>query len=190
MASSKVDLNGEIPFVFFNESSYGNILADSFKQCSLSDAAIIVSVVLNSSLKKGDIRIRDIFNSHRWVAGLYVLELNGGKVLEILNKLTEEYPKPSPLFPQVSGISFELTSKKDAKKISNVQINSQALILDKTYKIVMDAALPSVLVDERIIEKGVAKDTCNKKYMWQIFADYLKSQGETANFEDKRILID
>ena len=133
------------------ECSLGNLIADSFREVVLSDVAILNGGSVRNNLMKGEITRKDIIDILPFFNSVFVKEIDGQALLDALEFGVSNLPSASGGFPQVSGITFDVdtsipttvvTDKNGLfqkvtgeRRVSNVKINGQNLILDKKYNL-------------------------------------------------------
>jgi 2',3'-cyclic-nucleotide 2'-phosphodiesterase (5'-nucleotidase family) len=133
------------------ECSLGSLIADSFRGAVLSDVALLNGGSVRTNLLKGEITRKDIIDVLPFFNSVFTKEIDGLALLDALEFGVSKLPSASGGFPQVSGITFDVdisipttvVTDKDGlfqkvsgkRRVSNVKINGEDLILDKKYNL-------------------------------------------------------
>ncbi|MCQ2381018.1 MAG: bifunctional metallophosphatase/5'-nucleotidase [Acidaminococcaceae bacterium] len=133
------------------ETNLGDFVTDAFRNLTGADIAIINGGALRSALHKGDISCKDVLNVLPFDNPIYVANVTGKQLAEILEYSVRIYPEETGSFLQVSGISFDVNSNQssgvieDAKgflkikgnkrRVSNIYIGANKLVMKKIYTI-------------------------------------------------------
>lgn len=121
------------------ENSFGNFVADALRESTNTEIAIINSGSIrgnrlyeaNSILTKGDI-VRELPYRERIV----VLQLTGKQILAVLENGVSQVEGSEGRFPQVSGIEFSFSAKKQAfNRINSVTFRSKPLNQKQKYSV-------------------------------------------------------
>ena len=138
------------------ETTLGNLIADSLRNAGKNDTdiAIISAGTIRDDLLKGNITYLNIISILPYSNDIIVKEISGQDVLDALELSMRFLPEKSPRFAQVSGISFKVNISipssvevdenevfvqvKGKRRVSNVKIGKEDLVLDKKYKIAFD----------------------------------------------------
>ena len=137
----------------YQECTVGNLLADAFKAAGNSDGAFVNGGAVRSSLNKGNLTRSQIMAIAPFFNNLYVKELSGQGILDVLEFGVSKYPSASGGFPQVSGISYDIDTSLNStvetdsqwlflnitgkRRVSNVKINGEDIDPNKNYTVSM-----------------------------------------------------
>lgn len=126
--------------VFLQKNSFegdlGRLIADSMVWKSGADFALMNSGGIRAPIDPGEITYRDVLTVLPFGNTLYILELTGEDILELLNYAVVTGGGGTPVF---AGLTVEV---KDEKPVE-VKINGEKLDLNKTYKMVTNNYLAS-----------------------------------------------
>ncbi len=118
------------------EGDLGKLIADSMVWKSGADFALMNSGGIRAPIDPGEITYRDVLTVLPFGNTLYILELTGEEILELLNYAVVTGGGGTPVF---AGLKVEV---KDEKPVE-VKINGEKLDLNKTYKMVTNNYLAS-----------------------------------------------
>ena len=138
VAHSDRELSSERTLVRRNESELGNLVADSFRWAAQSDIAIVNGGNLRANLPKGDVTKGDVIAILPFGDSLFVAEIKGSVVREMLEYSVSYYPDMFGGFLDVSGMNFSFDPTKPVgQRVAEIFVNGQPLDLNKTYTIAM-----------------------------------------------------
>lgn len=149
MISSAGD--GSVRLARKGETNLGDFVADAYRYATGADIAFINGGGIRANIKAGDITYEDLLNVQPFANELCVREVTGQELLDALEYSVCFAPDEFGGFLQVSGISFNVDTSKDAgvkldkegmfagfdkdrRRVSNVKINGESLDPDKKYK--------------------------------------------------------
>lgn len=131
-----------------------NFIADSFKYVGNADCSLINSGSVRNNLIKGEIIYDNILNTLPFNDEIIIKNIKGIDILDALEFGSKNLPFNNPRFPQVSGITFEVNTNiqstvevddnelfvrvKGKRRVTDVMINGEKLILDKKYKLALN----------------------------------------------------
>ena len=131
-----VDLDGERVNVRSKETNLGNLIADMMRELASSDIAITNGGGIRASIKKGPIKIGDVYNVLPFDNLIVKLELTGKDVLAALENGFSQVESGAGRFPQVSGLKVKVNKKNPPmSRVVEVLINGKPLELDKVYTV-------------------------------------------------------
>ncbi len=111
IADSEWDLNGN---TYEGETNLGDLAADAlFWQAaqasgSAPDAALLNAGGIRTSIKAGEILMKDISDVFPFNNQICTIQVTGEELLEAMEAATQTYPKMYGSFPQVSQIEYKL----------------------------------------------------------------------------------
>ena len=135
----------------YQECTLGNLISDSIREVSNTEIAIVNGGAVRNSLNKGNINYGKIVETLPCYNNVVVKRLPGQCILDALEFGVSKYPKAAGAFPQVSGLTFDFDTNINSsvltdsqglfmnitgkRKVSNVKINGEELVLDKLYNV-------------------------------------------------------
>jgi 2',3'-cyclic-nucleotide 2'-phosphodiesterase (5'-nucleotidase family) len=156
---TEVELDGEN--VRREETNLGNFVADILLKASKADAVIINGGSIRTSIKQGEIRVKDVYSALPFGNCIMAIRLTGRQIAEALEHGVSI--KEAGGFPQVAGLSFtySLSSAKGAR-IKEIVIAGRPIEPGKEYIVATNDFL------------AVGGDG------YKTFADALKSSGNSS----------
>ena len=125
-----------------HETNMGDLVADFMRSYAGADVALVSGVMIRSSIEKGKIYTRNLYDVFAIGCNLCVNEVTGEELLQEMAASLYDLPYESPVFCQISGASYgylkEYTpSDEDAKiyTIINPTVNNEPLDPEKSYRI-------------------------------------------------------
>lgn len=165
------------------ETELGNIITDIMRQKTGAEIAIMNSGSIRQGLEKGVVTEKDIYSVFPFVDTVFVAELTGLQIQEILDIFAEK-GVGSPGFLQVSGISLKLF-KGSALEIT---INGKPLDKKRKYK----AAFNSFIAgggDGYAVFKNLTSKKDTGYCIPSILVDHIKTKQTFAKPEGNRVKI-
>ena len=125
-----VDLDGEN--VRKRETNLGDLIADIVRLTARADAALLNSGGIRTGIRKGVIRVGDIYSVLPYDGYVVAISLTGKQIIEALEHGVSAVG--SGAFPQVSGISFSYDGKSPpGKRIREAVIGGKQIDPAKEY---------------------------------------------------------
>ncbi len=132
IGKTEVDLDGEN--VRRQETNFGNFVADILLKASKADGVIINGGAIRTSIKKGEIRVRDVYSALPFSNYIVAIRLTGRQIAEALEHGVAD--KEGGGFPQVAGLSFKYSpSGAKGARIREILIAGQPADPGKEYAI-------------------------------------------------------
>ncbi len=132
VGETRVDLDGEN--VRRKETNLGNLVADVMRQVSGADAAIVNGGAIRTSIRKGNVKVKDVYSALPFNDYIVAVRLTGKQITEALEHGVSAVEEESGRFPQVSGLSFTYNpAKEKGARVKEVLIAGQPLVADKEY---------------------------------------------------------
>jgi len=204
IGETELDLDGKN--VRRAETNFGNLTADIIKQTSGAQIAIINGGSIRTSIKKGVIKVDDIYTALPFDNYIIAFTLTGKQIQETLENAVSLIKEGGGRFPQVSGITFSyIYSGNNPPKIKDIFIAGIPLDPDKQYtvgtndflaaggdgyKIFRDAINTSrdySVTGGAIKGKGIIYNDPGK-WLRDIVIDYIKSRKKIAPAMEARII--
>ncbi len=136
IGETEVDLNGERSTLRTKETNLGNFIADIMKNVSGADVAIINGGGIRSSIKKGEIRIKDVYNVLPFDNYNVAIKLTGKQIWETLEHGVSAVEEEEGRFPQVSGLTFRYSlSEPKGSRVKEVFVADQPADLNRDYTV-------------------------------------------------------
>jgi 2',3'-cyclic-nucleotide 2'-phosphodiesterase (5'-nucleotidase family) len=132
VGEAEVDLDGEN--VRRRETNLGNLIADIMRHASGADVTIINGGGIRTSIKKGEIRVKDIYSVSPFDNYIVAIKLTGKQIREALEHGVSAVEEEEGRFPQVSGLSFKYSpSNKRGSRVQEVLIAGKPIDPDQEY---------------------------------------------------------
>jgi len=132
IGEAEVDLDGEN--VRKRETNLGNFLADILRQVSKAEAAIINGGTIRTSIKKGEVRVKDVYSVLPFNNYIVAIKLTGKQIAEALEHGVAGLEDEEGWFPQVSGLSFKYSpSGAKGARIREILVSGQPVDPGREY---------------------------------------------------------
>ena len=129
-----VDLDGEN--VRTKETNLGDYIADIMKNASGADIAIINGGGIRTSIKKGEIKVKNVYSVLPFDNYIVSIKLTGWQIQEALEHGVSAVEKGEGRFPQISGLTFKyIPSSKPGARIKEILVDGKALEPDREYSV-------------------------------------------------------
>ncbi len=138
VGKSKVDLVGERAKARTGETTLGNLITDAMLAgVADADIAFANGGGIRASIPAGDVTFGDIVTAFPFTNTLAVIEVTGTELMAALEHGVDLFPGEAGHFPHVSGMTYKFDAGKPVgERIVEVMIKGEALVADKTYKLV------------------------------------------------------
>jgi 2',3'-cyclic-nucleotide 2'-phosphodiesterase (5'-nucleotidase family) len=134
VGEADVDLDGERGNVRKKETNLGNFIADILKDVSKADVAIINGGGIRASIKKGEIRVKEIYTALPFDNYIVAIKLTGRQIREALEHGVSGIEEEEGQFPQVSGLTFKYSPfDKRGSRVREVLVTGRPIHLEKEY---------------------------------------------------------
>jgi len=132
VGEAEVDVDGEN--VRRRETNLGNLIADIMRHASGADVTIINGGGIRTSIKKGEIRVKDVYSVSPFDNYIVAIKLTGKQIREALEHGVSAVEEEEGRFPQVSGLSFKYSpSNKRGSRVQEVLIAGKPIDPDQEY---------------------------------------------------------
>jgi 2',3'-cyclic-nucleotide 2'-phosphodiesterase (5'-nucleotidase family) len=132
VGEAEVNLDGEN--VRRMETNLGDLIADILRQASGADVTIINGGGIRTSIKKGEIRVKDVYSVLPFDNYIVAIKLTGEQIREALEHGVSAVEEGEGRFPQVSGLSFKYSlSYKRGSRVKEVLIAGQPIGSNREY---------------------------------------------------------
>ncbi len=134
IGTADVDLDAEN--IRRRETNLGNLIADIIRDVSNADAALINSGAIRTSIRKGEIRAKDIYSVVPFDNYVVAIRVKGGQIREALEHGYSAVEKGVGGFPQVSGILLKYDlSMPPGSRITEIRVKGRPLDPDEEYTV-------------------------------------------------------
>ncbi len=134
VGQADVDLDGERKNVRRRETNLGNFVADILRQLSRADVAIINGGTIRTSIKKGEIKVKDIYTCLPFDNYIVAIKLTGRQIREALEHGVSAVEEEEGRFPQISGLTFKYSpSGEKGSRIKEIFVAGQPIHFEKEY---------------------------------------------------------
>ena len=120
------------------ETNLGDFIADSFRNATGADVAIINGgcVRSNQMWAPGPLKHRDVLAILPFENPIVKIEVKGSVIKEALEHGVSRATETDGRFPQVSGLTFAYdTTKPVGSRVSRIEVGGSTLDLNKTYSL-------------------------------------------------------
>jgi 5'-nucleotidase / UDP-sugar diphosphatase len=204
IGTASLDLDGENTRK--RETNLGNFLADIVRSTAGAEAAIIGGGSIRTSMKKGAIRIKNVYAVSPFNNYIVGIKLSGRQIKAALEHGVSAIADDAGRFPQVSGIRFTYSRSAPVdNKVIEASVNNSPLIMDKEYIVATDDFLAaggdgykafgeavSASRDFTIVGGAVMgeKLVYNNSGRWlrDVVIDYIREKNEVAPIVEGRII--
>lgn len=132
VGQSDIDLDGEN--VRKKETNLGDVIADIIREKAGADAAMINGGDIRTSIRNGDIRVKDIYSVLPFDDYIVAVKLTGRQIVQALEHGVSAVDQGSGRFPQVSGITFTYSpSAIPGSRVKETYIGGKKLDPEKEY---------------------------------------------------------
>ncbi|NWG02204.1 MAG: 5'-nucleotidase C-terminal domain-containing protein [Syntrophaceae bacterium] len=134
VGEAEEDLDGEN--VRKRETNFGDLLADILRQASGSDIALINGGGIRASIRKGRIKLKDVYAALPFNNYIVTIKLRGKQIWDALEHGVSNVENEDGRFPQVSGLTFKYSlSEKKGERVKEISIFGRPIDLDKEYSV-------------------------------------------------------
>ena len=132
IGEAQIDLDGEN--VRKSETNLGNFITDILRLASKADAALINGGTIRTNIKRGEIRMKDVYSVLPFDNYIVAIKLTGKQIVEVLEHGVSGVEEKSGKFPQVSGMTFAYSpSAPKGSRIKGILVAGQPLDPGREY---------------------------------------------------------
>jgi len=132
IGEAEMDLDGEN--VRKGETNLGNFIADIMRRASMADVTLINGGGVRTSIKKGEVRVKDVYSVLPFDNYIVAIKLTGKQIKEALEHGVSAVEDEEGRFPQVSGLTFKYSpTEKRGSRVKEVYIVGKPIDPDRTY---------------------------------------------------------
>jgi 2',3'-cyclic-nucleotide 2'-phosphodiesterase (5'-nucleotidase family) len=134
MGEAEVDLDGEN--VRKRETNLGNFIADIMRHASGADVTLINGGSIRTSIKKGEVRMKDVYSVLPFDNYIVAIKLAGRQIKEALEHGVSAVEEGEGRFPQVSGLAFKYSpSEERGSRVKEISVVGRPIDLDGEYTV-------------------------------------------------------
>jgi 5'-nucleotidase / UDP-sugar diphosphatase len=134
IGEAEVDLDGEN--VRKRETNLGNFIADLMRHASGADVTLINGGSIRASIKKGELRVKDVYSVLPFDNYIVAIRLTGKQIWEALEHGVSAIEEGEGRFPQVSGLGFKYSSSgRRGSRIKEVSVAGRPIDLGREYTV-------------------------------------------------------
>ncbi len=177
------------------ETNLGNLIADIIRETAGADIAIINGGGIRTGIRKGEIRIKDIYSVLPFNNYIVAIKMSGTKIKEALEHGVSAVEKGAGSFPQVSGIKFIFDAKSEiGNRVKEIFVGDKPIEPDKEYFVATNDFLAAggdgyTAFGETIkssknyeVTGGIIKAdnlvySDHSRYLRDVVVDYIKMKG-------------
>jgi 5'-nucleotidase/UDP-sugar diphosphatase len=176
------------------------------RQASGADITIINGGGIRASIRKGKVRMKDVYNALPFNNYIVAIKLTGRQVWEALEHGVSKVEDEEGRFPQVSGLTFKYSlSEEKGERVKEISISKKPIDLDKEYVVATHDFLAAGGDGYQAFRKGVesSRDFTNVggilkgekvvtsdsgKWLRDIVVEYLKGEKRVAPRVEDRVI--
>jgi len=129
-----VDLDGTN--VRLQETNLGNLIADIMRKTSGADVAIINGGTIRTSIRKGPVKVSDVYANVPFDNYIVAIKLTGRQIRETLEHGVSAVEEKAGRFPQVSGLAFTYDrSALKGSRVKEVSVGGNPIVADREYTV-------------------------------------------------------
>ena len=188
VGSTAVFFDGERANVRTQETNLGNLIADIMREATGADVAITNGGGIRASLAQGEVTVGDIYTVLPFDNTLTVIQVSGRDLLAALEHSARLYPEQNGGFLQVSGMLFAVNPRMSGKRIFNVRINDEHIMMDKLYTVATNDFLAAGGDGYEVLQNGtIVAET--GLMLRDVVVDYFLKHGTVEEPEGGRIIF-
>jgi 2',3'-cyclic-nucleotide 2'-phosphodiesterase (5'-nucleotidase family) len=122
--------------VRLQETNLGNLITDVMRKASGADAAVINGGTIRTSIKKGPVKVSDVYSVVPFDNYIVAIKLTGQQIRDTLEHGVSAIEEGEGRFPQVSGLTFTYNrSSPKGLRVKEVFIGANPLVDDREYTV-------------------------------------------------------
>jgi len=139
---AETDLDGEN--VRRRETNLGNLITDVMRSASKAEVTIINGGGIRTSIKKGEIRVKDVYAVLPFDNYIVAIKLTGQQILEALEHGLSGIEEGEGRFPQISGMTLQYFSDGPrGKRVKEVRVAGIPIDPRREYRVATNDFLAS-----------------------------------------------
>ncbi|MFW6248767.1 MAG: 5'-nucleotidase C-terminal domain-containing protein, partial [Bacteroidota bacterium] len=130
IGKTEILLNGKREDVRSKPTNLANMVSDSIKWKTDADIALQNGGGIRASIQPGDITYRDILTVLPFGNTVYVMELNGKEIMDLIDFMVT-IPAGAGAYPHLAGMTFTYENGQ----VKDVKVNDKNIEMDKVYRL-------------------------------------------------------
>ncbi|WGS65997.1 5'-nucleotidase C-terminal domain-containing protein [Marinitoga aeolica] len=184
IGETKILLDGERTHVRGGETNLGHLITDALIWKTGADIALQNGGGIRASIQPGKITYRDILTVLPFGNTVYVEELTGKDIMDILNYAVK-IPAGKGAWLHVAGVTYKV---KDGKPV-DVMVNGKPLEMDKLYKVAANNYMASGGDGYSMLKGKKGYDT--GFVLADVVKEYIQKLGTIENYDNApRIMME
>ena len=106
------------------ETAIGDLLADAYRDFCQADIGLQQGISLARDIAAGSITMQDMLDLIPFEDQIYLIEVKGSLLHQVLERCTKSLPIPGMYFPQCSGLKYTVHQKSDT--VTDVMVLDRA----------------------------------------------------------------
>ncbi len=202
IGAAEVELDGEN--VRRRETNLGDLVSDVMRSVSGADVTLINGGGIRTSIKKGIIRVRDVYSAFPFDSYIVAVRLTGKEIKDALEHGVSGVEEEEGRFPQVSGLSFKYSrSSRRGSRVKSVLIGGKPIDSGREYIVATNDFVAAGGDGYRSFEEAIRsrKDSTGStmksdrvvysdsgRWLRDVLVDYLKEKKKIAPKIEGRII--
>lgn len=204
IGEAAVDLDGEN--VRKRETNLGDFIADIMRKASGADGTLINGGSIRTSIKKGEVRMKDVYSVLPFDNYIVAIRLTGKQIKEALEHGVSAVEEGEGRFPQVSGFFFNyFPAGEKGARIKEISVGGRPIDPDKEYLVATNdflaaggdgyKAFGEAIKSSRdfsilggLMKGGKVVYSDSGKWLRDVVAEYIKERKQVAPKTEGRIV--
>ena len=142
LGEAEIDLDGEN--VRRRETNLGNLITDVMRSASKADVTIINGGGIRSSIKRGEIRVKDVYSVLPFDNYVVAIKLTGKQIVGALEHGLSGIEEGEGRFPQISGMTLKYSpGGSKGKRVTEIQVAGIPIDPSRDYSVATNDFLAS-----------------------------------------------
>lgn len=190
VGTTTVSLDGERQTVRLKESNLANVIADSLREMTGAEIALLNGGGVRASINAGAITLEDVYATLPFDNTVVMVEASGQVIWDALEHGVSSYPEAAGGFLQVSGVHYTFDASKDpGTRLVEVTVDGKPIDLDKKYKVVANDFLTGGGDKFTMLKDNTKLLAKTKSFIRDAFYEYLQKHQTISPQLEGRIQI-
>ncbi|HOO31947.1 MAG TPA: 5'-nucleotidase C-terminal domain-containing protein [Thermotogota bacterium] len=176
VGKTDIHLDGERADVRSKATNLANMIADSMTWKTGADIAVVNGGGIRASINTGDITYREVLTVLPFGNTVYVLQLNGEEIMELIDFMVSIEPGKGG-YPQIAGLTFTYENSE----VKDVKVNGTPIVMDKVYRVATNNYMALGGDGYVVFTKG-DKGYDTGFMLDKVLADYVASLGTIKDY--------
>lgn len=189
LGTAQKDLDGQN--VRLCETDFGNLVADIIRQRAGADIAVINGGGIRTTIKKGIVRKRDVYDAVPFDNYILGFRIAGKRIREMLEHSVSAVERGDGRFLQISGLSFVYNrSASPGSRVQSVLISGRPLEPEKEYTLATIDFLAAGGNGYGMLADCAATNLVfsdSSKWLKDVVVEHIKKTGIVSSTLDRRI---